>query len=126
MSEETVISEVPESGTEIEKQRFNRIKKIDAIGGHVVVLTDDSGDYEEERVGKRLLPQVWTWREAAQRARDLNRILHSLPEADKEAGFAIIDEIISKVREAKAQKPRAKLWVIKESNDVMEELRVSD
>lgn len=101
------------------KQNFNKIKSIDAVGGHIVVTVYDKVDGEDK--GERLTNQLWTIKEAAERASELNKIAHLLPEHEKKTALDIVEETIKKINEAKTQVQLGKSSIGKAAHKTIED-----
>ena len=93
--------ELPDTSIPIARQTFNRIRNLRAEGGYVHV--DVKEDHDKDYIGPELTTQVWTVKEAAQRAQALNRIAHKLPEKERAVAMDIIEVVIARCKEAQMQ-----------------------
>jgi hypothetical protein len=90
-----------EGGSAWTRQTFNRIRSIEARAG--MVLVNIKEDNDPNYIGRSLESQVWTIKQAAHRAKELNSIAHQLPEKDRKVAFDIVKDVIAACLEAKKQ-----------------------
>jgi hypothetical protein len=86
---------------QLERQYFNRIRSFEARDGNIIIRVKPDPDPSGK--GKALRNQIWGFQEAIYRLRQLNAMIHVIPEADRDTAYAIVDEGIRVVQEAKEQ-----------------------
>lgn len=86
-----------------DKQSFGRIRDVRAVKGAVMIIADGREPDPETEAGHALHTQCWSIQQAAQHARGLNRMIHMIPEADRETAFEIVQATVDAIKEAKQQ-----------------------
>jgi hypothetical protein len=85
------------------RQSFNRIKRVYAAGGHVVLEVYDKPPTDGNEESKQISTKVLQVRQAAERARALNAMAMRMPKKDAQVAMDIVRDTIAACKEAQTQ-----------------------